>query len=95
MEKAFKITNAGDGYYSVDVDRSRSHGILHVTNEISITLRLEEDTLKFVSAWEIGSGGDWDYKKNEVDEFEHDHPGLLDAIRKQFKEEQTYENATV
>lgn len=76
-----------DGYM-YDVDMSRSHGILHITNELSIMFSMKNKELVFNGAWELGCGGDWSYKAEERKEFEHDHPGLLKTIEEKMNAKQ-------
>lgn len=76
-----------DGYM-YDVDLSRSYGILHITNELSIMFSMKNKKLVFNGAWELGCGGDWSYKAEERKEFEHDHPGLLKTIEEKMNAKQ-------
>lgn len=66
--------------YSYDVDLSRSHGILHVTNEVTVYFKMKNNRLVFAGADENGCGGDWYYNSRQRKGFELDHKGLLTFI---------------
>lgn len=67
--------------YCYDVDLSRSHGILHITNELTVYFKMQRKRLIFSGADELGCGGWWSYSHNERRRFEEDHKGLLEYIQ--------------
>ena len=76
------IEKLNDGSYYVGFDNSRYNGLLHFTCEVAIWFRDGE----FLSAYECACGEDWTYSKDEVDEFNGDHPGIIDLALRLIKE---------
>ncbi len=70
----------GKTVFHILVDKTRMHGILRATNEISLGVVLSNSSCRICSGWEIGCGGDWSWMPGEESEFEEMHPGLLAEI---------------
>lgn len=78
------IEKLSNGYYYVGFDNSHYNGLLHFTCEVAIWFRDGE----FLSAYECACGEDWTYSKDEVDEFNGDHPGIIDLALRLIKEKE-------
>lgn len=76
------IEKLGNGDYYVGFDNSHYNGLLHFTCEVAIWIRDGE----FLSAYECACGEDWTYSKDEIDEFDEDHPGIIDLALRLIKE---------
>lgn len=76
------IQNLGDGKYYLEFDNSTSNGLLRFTHELSLWI----NDGKFSYAYEIGCGEDWDYLEDEIDDFNKDHPGIIDLALRLIKE---------
>lgn len=70
------------------VRQDRRAGILNFTHEISLSFEFGDDnSIVFISCWEIGPGGDWTI--DTAEEFEQEHPGLLKDIQDAILEKRT------
>lgn len=75
-----KIRPIAEDVYSVEIDSSHSVGILHCTNEISLTVRVTTDEISIIDGWEITSGEEIFWEPGEEKLFETMHAGVLKEI---------------
>lgn len=80
------IESLPNGNYYIFYDQSSYNGILHFTHELSVWVCKNGDDILFIQAYEIGCGEDWTYKKDEIELFNQDHPGVMDDIKERLNE---------
>lgn len=70
-------------HYSVDLDKSRSHGLLHFTHELTIYFMHKPGyKIEFMHADVLNPGG-WDtYLEHEIELLEQDYPGAIEEAKK-------------
>lgn len=73
------------GCFELDSEDIHKMGILKSTHEMQLYLDIDEDNnIIFLGAWELAYGDSWNYKQEELKEFEEDHKGLLADIQEKF-----------
>lgn len=71
--------------YEILFNNDHHIGILNFTHELGLIVIPDRDSgFRFHSAFEIGPGGDWDYRKEE--DFAIDHPEIMPDLRKALSE---------
>lgn len=71
------IEDQGNGKYYIDLDYSRSNGVLHFSHELSVWVHKDSDGLEILDADEINSDGWITYTSKEL---EDEYPGILKDI---------------
>lgn len=73
------------GIFCLDSETIHKMGVLKSTHEIQLYIDISEDNkIIFIGAWEVAYGSSWEYKQDELLEFEKDHEGLLTDIQEKF-----------
>lgn len=86
MELKPYIEYCGGRTYYIQLDKSRSLGLLRFSHEIGVFVSKCGRGIHFISADHI-SCGEWiHYDDHERKLFENDFPGLLSAIREELKQ---------